>query len=92
MRAPSYKHRDPCHTSPPFFTFTTFNMAGTQIYTLPDVAAGSDSVVEPLRDQIERGLAGTDQPTIPGNTESDKAWAYKRSVPTVVLYDAAGLR
>ncbi|KAL1407321.1 hypothetical protein Q8F55_006743 [Vanrija albida] len=67
-------------------------MAGTQIYTLPDVAVGSDSVVEPLRDQIERGLAGTAEPTIPGNTEGDKAWSYKRSVPTVVLYDADGLR
>lgn len=66
-------------------------MPSQQIYTLP--AVGTDnSEPEALRDQIERALIGTEEPTIPGDTEEDKKWAYKRSVPTLVLYDEAGLR
>lgn len=62
------------------------------IYTLPPVGQDGDSPAEPLREQIERGLLGTPRPTVPGNTEEDIKWSYKRSVPTVVLYDEEGLR
>jgi hypothetical protein len=68
-------------------------MSSQHVYTLPPVA-GVDTAAEPepLRDQIQRGLLGTDTPTIPGQTAEDKKWAYKRSVPTLVLYDETGLR
>ncbi len=61
------------------------------IYTLPPVGLGGEPA-EPLRAQIERGLFGTAKPTVPGSTAEDKQWAYKRSVPTLVLYDEQGLR
>ncbi|WVR04710.1 hypothetical protein IAU60_001721 [Kwoniella sp. DSM 27419] len=60
------------------------------IFTLPSISGqeGESST----RDQIEAGLLGTSELTVPGSREEDKAWAYKRSVPTVVLYDEQGLR
>jgi hypothetical protein len=63
------------------------------IHTLTPIS--SPSTCEPgpsLRDQIETGLLGTTEPTIPGSTEEDKKWAYTKSVPTLVLYDEQGLR
>jgi len=45
-----------------------------------------------LSSEIEAGLRGSDHVTIPGNREQDKKWAFKRSVPTMVLYDEQGLR
>lgn len=65
-------------------------MSASNIYTLPAVGV-ADTPPESLRDQIERGLLGTDT-VIPGETEEDKRWAYRRSVPTVVLYSERGLR
>ncbi|WVF69677.1 hypothetical protein IAT40_004456 [Kwoniella sp. CBS 6097] len=69
------------------------------IFTLPPVStpasSRSDEPPTPapsMRDQIEAGLLGTKEVTIPGNREEDKKWAYKRSVPTVVLYSEKGLR
>ncbi|OCF38859.1 hypothetical protein I317_07367 [Kwoniella heveanensis CBS 569] len=69
------------------------------IYTLPPVStpasSRSDEPPTPapsMRDQIEAGLLGTKEVTVPGEREEDKKWAYKRSVPTVVLYDEQGLR
>lgn len=67
-------------------------MSSQVIYTLPSVNTNGDAEADSLRTQIERGLAGTDTSRVPGDTEEDKKWAYKRSVPTVVLYDEAGLR
>lgn len=61
------------------------------IYTLPPTGDYGEPA-EPLRTQIERGLRGTHLPTVPGTTDEDKQWAYRRSVPTVVLYDEQGLR
>lgn len=62
------------------------------IYTLPAVGVDADTPAEPLREQIEHGLLGTSRPTVPGKTLEDMQWSYKRSVPTVVLYDEQGLR
>jgi len=66
-------------------------MSQHQVYTLPPIA-DSGAEPEPLRDQIERGLLGTPTPTVPGDTPEDQQWAFKRSVPTVVLYSEHGLR
>lgn len=70
----------------------------SMIFTLPPTRRSSsgspDSDTSPwsLRSEIESALEGTDEPTIPGSGEEDKKWAFKRSVPTVVLYDEIGLR
>jgi hypothetical protein len=61
------------------------------IYTLPAIAQSAGDQAS-LKDQIERALLGTGEVTVPGETEEDKKWAFKRSVPTVVLYDEQGLR
>ncbi|WRT64670.1 uncharacterized protein IL334_001604 [Kwoniella shivajii] len=61
------------------------------IHTLPP--PGRDSTLNiSMRDQIESGLRGSEHIQYPGETEEDKAWGYKRSVPTLVLYDEEGLR
>jgi hypothetical protein len=60
-----------------------------RIHTLPTIEGGYGS--GSLPDDIEAGLLGSVS-TIPGDQEADRAWAYKRSVPTLVLYDEAGLR
>lgn len=65
-------------------------MTASHIYTLPAVSA-TNTPPESLRDQIERSLIGT-EPIVPGDTEEDKQWAYRRTVPTVVLYSEKGLR
>lgn len=66
------------------------------IFTLPSTGEGSSSGADAeqygLRGEIEAGLLGTAEPTIPGDQEEDKAWSFKRSVPTMVLYDEQGLR
>ncbi|WVQ98171.1 hypothetical protein IAU59_005293 [Kwoniella sp. CBS 9459] len=68
------------------------------IFTLPPVSTPSSRSDEPptpapgMRDQIEAALLGTKEVTVPGTREEDKQWAFKRSVPTVVLYDEQGLR
>lgn len=68
------------------------------IFTLPPTrrtsSGSSDSDTSPwsLRSEIESALKGTDVPIIPGVREEDKEWSFKRSVPTVVLYDETGLR
>lgn len=68
----------------------------TTIYTLPSKNGGGaetdDASGSGLRDEIEAGLMGTGEVTVPGEQEEDKQWAFKRSVPTVVLYDEQGLR
>ncbi|BEJ14712.1 hypothetical protein CspHIS471_0404790 [Cutaneotrichosporon sp. HIS471] len=61
------------------------------IYTLP-LTGHSGKPAESMRVQIGRGLRGTDSPTIPGTTDEDKKWAYKRSIPPIALYDQEGLR
>lgn len=65
-------------------------MSASHIYTLPAVST-TNTPPESLRDQIERSLLGTEL-VVPGDTEEDKRWAYRRSVPTVVLYSEKGLR
>lgn len=66
-------------------------MSSTTIYTLPSTGT-SESEGSGLRDEIEAALMGNGEYTIPGDREEDKAWKFKRSVPTVVLYDEQGLR
>lgn len=61
------------------------------IYTLPAIAQSAGDQAS-LTDQIEKALLGTGKVTVPGDTEEDKKWAFKRSVPTVVLYTEQGLR
>ncbi|GAA5912968.1 uncharacterized protein JCM6883_006273 [Sporobolomyces salmoneus] len=48
--------------------------------------------VDPLREQIIAGLKGTPEPTIPGETEADQSFQFKRRVPTMVLYSEKGLQ
>lgn len=83
------------------FKSTANNKTGimtSTIFTLPPTRQSSsgspDSDTSPwsLRSEIESALKGTDELTIPGFGEEDKNWAFKRSVPTVVLYDEIGLR
>ncbi|KAK4683845.1 L-histidine Nalpha-methyltransferase / hercynylcysteine S-oxide synthase, partial [Tremellales sp. Uapishka_1] len=65
-------------------------MAPIQIHTLPSIYAAANESA--LRDEIEQGLIGTRSPVVPGNEAGDKQWSYTRSVPTMCLYDEAGLR
>ncbi|WWC68052.1 uncharacterized protein I206_101971 [Kwoniella pini CBS 10737] len=66
------------------------------IYTLPTAQTnnGNKSNIPNLsiKEQIEFGLKGTNEIIYPGNEEEDKKWGFKRSVPTLVLYDEEGLR
>ncbi|WVN89348.1 uncharacterized protein L203_104571 [Cryptococcus depauperatus CBS 7841] len=67
------------------------------IFTLPsgkrESSMSTDSSISScLRLEIEAGLRGTSEPTMPGSRAEDKEWAYTKSVPTVVLYDEKGLR
>jgi hypothetical protein len=65
-------------------------MPGIQIHSLN--ASSSASPAFNLKGDIEKGLLGTEDVTIPGDREEDKNWAFKRSVPTMCLYDEQGLR
>jgi len=67
-------------------------MSPISIFTLPSAGSSISGEGSSLGEQIEAGLLGSKQSTVPGNTPEDEAWAYKRSVPTVVLYDEQGLR
>ncbi|ORX33987.1 hypothetical protein BD324DRAFT_584223 [Kockovaella imperatae] len=68
-------------------------MSGINIYTLPSLGqAAPEDASSSLKQEIEAGLIGKTEATIPGDTPEDKSWAYTRSVPTVVLYDEMGLR
>lgn len=61
------------------------------IHTLPPIKASPGDSAS-LKDQIAAALLGSGQVTVPGDRPEDRQWAYKRSVPTVVLYDEQGLR
>jgi hypothetical protein len=61
------------------------------IHTLPAIPSSAGDAAS-LKDQIEAALLGTGEVTVPGDTPEDQKWAFKRSVPTVVLYDEQGLR
>lgn len=67
------------------------NSMSPAIHTLPAIASTPGDTAS-LKDQIADALRGNGQVTIPGDQEEDKRWAFKRSVPTVVLYDEQGLR
>lgn len=67
-------------------------MSGINIYTLPTTEKSTSSDAASIREDIERGLIGSDQVTVPGKRPEDRRWSFKRSVPTVVLYDEQGLR
>ena len=64
-----------------------------KIFSLPSVgqAAPEDSGSS-LKQEIEAGLIGTQELIVPGSTSEDRKWAYRRSIPTVTLYDEIGLR
>lgn len=69
-------------------------MSPINIFTLPPVTrdiSGEESSLQQQK-QIEAGLLGSKELTVPGSTHEDQEWAFKRSVPTVVLYDEQGLR
>ena len=66
-------------------------MSRINIFTLPKIGSAFESGPS-LREEIEAGLLGQKEATVPGDRDEDKAWAFKRSVPTVVLYDEQGLR
>lgn len=73
-------------------------MSKSTIFTLPSLAGESskegdaESSQYGLRGEIEAGLLGTKEVTVPGKQEEDKKWSFRRSVPTMVLYDEKGLR
>lgn len=67
-------------------------MSGINIYTLPRTEKSTSSDAASIREDIERGLIGSDEVTVPGKRPEDRRWSFKRSVPTVVLYDEQGLR
>ncbi|WWC86788.1 uncharacterized protein L201_001667 [Kwoniella dendrophila CBS 6074] len=67
-------------------------MSFSTLFTLPQASNGSNTPQPSMRDQIETSLKGTTEIQYPGNEEEDKEWGYKRSVPTLVLYDEEGLR
>ncbi|EPQ32309.1 uncharacterized protein PFL1_00505 [Pseudozyma flocculosa PF-1] len=52
-----------------------------------------ESAKDKLRQDILAGLRGLDQPMIPGkeNDAEDRSFAYRRTLPTVILYDEQGL-
>ncbi|GAA5982534.1 hypothetical protein JCM10908_006688 [Rhodotorula pacifica] len=53
--------------------------------------ATSEAPSDPLREQIIAGLIGSSRPTVPGRTEKDAAFAYRRTIPTMTLYSERGL-
>ncbi|EIW71173.1 hypothetical protein TREMEDRAFT_42626 [Tremella mesenterica DSM 1558] len=57
------------------------------IHTLPPPSTSGPS----LKEQIEQGLTKTEK-LIPGEKEEDEKWSYKKTIPTLVLYDEQGLR
>ncbi|GAA6013912.1 hypothetical protein JCM11491_000470 [Sporobolomyces phaffii] len=59
----------------------------------PTSSEYSDSPpIDPLRAEIVNGLMGTSEPTVPGPTAEDRSFAFKRRVPTMVLYSEKGLQ
>ena len=60
------------------------------IVSLPSLASTGQG--PSLSEEIELGLLGTVELTVPGFEAGDREWSFKRRVPTVVLYDEAGLR
>lgn len=66
-----------------------------EIISLPHLATSSSAQGGgslTLRDEIIKGLKGTQEPVVPGQEPEDAEWKYKRSLPTMVLYDEKGLR
>ncbi|GAA5988472.1 hypothetical protein JCM11641_007161 [Rhodosporidiobolus odoratus] len=49
------------------------------------------SPTDPLREQVIKGLVGTQQAVLPGKTDDDRQFAYKRTIPTMTLYSEKGL-
>lgn len=49
------------------------------------------SVADPLREQIVAGLRGTKERVVPGKTDADRQFAYRRTIPTMTLYSQRGL-
>lgn len=66
----------------------------TTIHSLPIAKSSATSSAPPrsLKEEIEAGLIGTSDPVVPGSEPEDLKWSFKRSVPTLVLYDEQGLR
>lgn len=59
----------------------------------PTSSEFSDSLpVDPLLEQIVSGLRGSAQETVPGPTDADRSFAFKRKIPTMVLYSEKGLQ
>ncbi|KAN0066219.1 hypothetical protein ACQY0O_000313 [Thecaphora frezii] len=72
------------------------HLGGVPIIDLYSGSAESlfpESAQEKLRHDIISGLRGFDQPVIPGKEadSEDRSFAYKRTLPTVILYDEQGL-
>ena len=58
-----------------------------RIHSLPARSVEGPS----LKEEIEAGLLGNEL-VVPGPRDEDKQWAFKRTVPTMVLYDEQGLK
>ncbi|GAA5944797.1 uncharacterized protein JCM15063_001669 [Sporobolomyces koalae] len=59
----------------------------------PTSSEFSDSPpVDPLQDDIVKGLSGTREPTVPGPTPADREFAFSRTIPTMCLYSEKGLQ
>lgn len=44
-----------------------------------------------LKTEVVKGLIGTGEVTLPGDTDEDREFAYRRTVPTMTLYSQRGL-
>jgi hypothetical protein len=78
--------------TPQFRSDKQQNMSAINIYTLPSTERSTSSDAASIRQDIEKGLIGSSEPTIPGKKAEDRRWSFSKSVPTVVLYDEQGLR
>ncbi|GAA5839849.1 hypothetical protein JCM9279_005185 [Rhodotorula babjevae] len=54
-------------------------------------STGGTSVADPLRDQIVAGLRGRKEAVVPGKTDADRSFSYRRTIPTMTLYSQRGL-
>ncbi|GAA5881500.1 hypothetical protein JCM3774_000137 [Rhodotorula dairenensis] len=81
--SPSHAATDAARSSSPSSLGESEDAASTN--------ATSEAPSDPLREQIIAGLIGTSKPTVPGQTDKDAAFAYRRSIPTMTLYSERGL-
>ncbi|GAA5902514.1 hypothetical protein JCM6882_002772 [Rhodosporidiobolus microsporus] len=87
--------RRPSSSSPPLSPTSTpsspDDQGSPQSTAASSVDAEDTPTVDPLREQIIQGLVGSKEPTVPGKDDADRTFAFKRTIPTMVLYSQRGL-